>query len=165
MTYIHWAWCFLYEFTWSCYSTSVTPMSHSWVTTLNDQWGKSKSCHIIWSHASCSCAVTVYSHSQLTVLLPPHAHAHTHTCSAYTHFLWCQGKPAEMKTATLNQFCSSLPSWIIHNKQRWMCSTALVAQRAKGPSRATWRRRTNHNKALRILSSLSDYFSPLLTVN
>lgn len=83
MTYIHWAWCFLYEFTWSCYSTSVTPMSHSWVTTLNDQWGKSKSCHIIWSHASCSCAVTVYSHSQLTVLLPPHRHTHTHVL--YTH--------------------------------------------------------------------------------
>lgn len=68
---------FLYEFTWSCYSTTVTPMSHSWVTTLNDQWGKSKSCHIIWSHASCS----------VLPLSVNSAAAATHTCThvLYTH--------------------------------------------------------------------------------
>lgn len=86
----------------------------------SSRW-KAKSCRGIWSHASCSWSVTVYSHSQLTVL-PPQTYVRAHTITQ-TNFLWWQRKPAAMKTATLNQFCRSLQSRNIYSKQTALSSS------------------------------------------
>lgn len=57
----------------------IPPLLFPWViaglllSTISEQ--KAKIFHIIWSHASSSCGVTVYSYSQLTVL-PPHTNTH-----------------------------------------------------------------------------------------
>lgn len=132
----------------------------------SSRW-KAKSCRRIWSHASCSWSVTVYSHSQLTVP-PPQTYVHTHTQSH--KLIFSDGKESLLRWRQPLWINSADPYSLETFTASRRHSAAQVAHRARGFQRAASRRRITEQNGflnklnLRLLSYISVNYFSLLTL-